>query len=314
MRKFWKSLKSVRLAIGLLATIAAGSLLATLIPQGQDSEAYFKAMPKILAELVTQLGLTRYFSSLLFLLPMLALFLNLGACTIDRFTRELKKKAAHRHGPDILHVGLLVLIAGSLMSFSGRQEGTVRLAPGESVELPGGETLNLVSFDFHQYEDGRPKDWVSKVTVTKGGMPVKPETEIRVNRPLRLGSLTLYQSSYSQDFALAVTAPDGTETRVARGGSYKAEGLDLFYMTTEPVQGGGMQIVARVKSAAGASALRVPKEGVQIGAFRAALLPSLSTGLEAVVDPGYLVVLVALALVGLGTALTFIQKLKDMHE
>jgi hypothetical protein len=213
-----------------------------------------------------------------------------------------------------LTVGLLVLIAGSLMSFSGRQEGTVRLAPGESVELPGGETLNLVSFDFHQYEDGRPKDWVSKVTVTKGGMPVKPETEIRVNRPLRLGSLTLYQSSYSQDFALAVTAPDGTETRVARGGSYKAEGLDLFYMTTEPVQGGGMQIVARVKSAAGASALRVPKEGVQIGAFRAALLPSLSTGLEAVVDPGYLVVLVALALVGLGTALTFIQKLKDMHE
>lgn len=322
MKEFWKKLKSVRLAIGLIAFIAAGSILATLIPQGKESAYYLGAMPRIVAEIVTQTGLTRYFSSILFLLPMLAFFLNLGACTVDRLSRELRKKGGRRHGPDILHVGLLLLIVGSLVSFSGRQEGAVRLAPGDSVDLPAGESLTLKAFDYLTYDDGRPKDWVSTVDIAKEGKTVRAGVEIRVNRPLRLGALTIYQSSYSQEFLLAVKAPDGAETLVARGKSFQAPGIDIFYMTTEPSTepsvvasgSGGMRIVARVKVGSGeAAAVRVPKEGVALGAYRAEMRAALTTGLEAVVDPGYGVVFAAFVMIGLGTALTFAQKLKDVN-
>ena len=80
MRGFWKKLTSIKLSIILISAIVAGSLLATLIPQG-------------------------------------------------------------------------------------RAEGSVRLSADESVELPGGEVLRLVRFTDSRYEDGRPKDWTSVVSI-----------------------------------------------------------------------------------------------------------------------------------------------------
>ena len=233
MREFWKKLKSVKLAIVLIATIAVGSLLATLIPQGGTSEEYFKLYPKLIAELVTQTGLTRYFRSILFLIPIFLFFINLGACSLDRFLRELHKKGRRRHGPDILHVGLLLLIVDCIVSFSGRAEGSVRLSEGESVELPGGEVLRLVSFTDSRYADGRPKDWTSVVSIAKDGKPLKENVEIRVNKPLRIGNVSLYQASYASDLGVVVTDPAGKTTRLAKGETFEDKGFSVFFMTTE---------------------------------------------------------------------------------
>ena len=310
MREFWKKLKSVKLAIGLIAVIALGSLLATLVPQGKAAEEYFKIFPKILAELIVQTGLHRYFSSILFLIPVFLFFINLGACTIDRLLRELRKKNRRRHGPDILHIGLLILIVGGLVSFSGREEGTVRLKAGDAVELPGGETLKLVRFTDERYDDGRPKDWTSLVTIEKEGKIVKPETEIRVNKPLRVGSLTIYQASYASEVELVFVDPSGSETHLAKGDTFEDGPFSAFFMTVE----GENTALLMVKGSSMDGLLRVGAEGAKVGAFTVALGKVLSTGLQAVRDPGYPFVLVALILVGLGTALTFYQKLKDMES
>jgi cytochrome c biogenesis protein ResB len=316
VQKFWKKLKSITLAITLISILAAGSLLATLIPQGKASEEYFKLYPKIVAELVVQTGLGRFFSSILFLIPALLFFVNLGACTIDRLLRELRKKGKHRHGPDILHVGLLVLVVGSLVSFSGRQEGTVRLAAGDSVELPGGEVLHLVKFTDERYDDGRPKDWTSVVNLEKEGKVVVEGREIRVNSPLRVGDVTLYQSSYSADLGLTVTTPGGAVTELSRGESYEDTKLSVFFMTTEadPAEDSGARAVLRVKSAGQNGAVRAGSAPVDIDGYKVATKAILSTGLQAVRDPGYPLVLAALILIGAGTALTFFQKLKDVNE
>lgn len=310
MREFWKKLKSVKLAIGLIAVIALGSLLATLVPQGKAAEEYFKIFPKILAELIVQTGLHRYFSSILFLIPVFLFFINLGACTIDRLLRELRKKNRRRHGPDILHIGLLILIVGGLVSFSGRKEGTVRLKAGDAVELPGGEVLKLMRFTDERYDDGRPKDWTSLVTIEKEGKIVKPETEIRVNKPLRVGSLTIYQASYASEVELVFVDPSGSETHLAKGDTFEDGPFSAFFMTVE----GENTALLMVKGSSMDGLLRVGAEGAKVGAFTVALGKVLSTGLQAVRDPGYLFVLVALILVGLGTALTFYQKLKDMES
>ena len=315
MRGFWKKLKSVRLAILLISVIALGSLLATLIPQGEPNDQYFKLYPKIVAELVTQTGMTRFFTSILFLIPALLFFVNLGACTVDRVLRELHKKGKRRHGPDILHVGLLILMVGGAISFSGRAEGSVRLSAGESVQLPGGEVLHLVRFTDDRYEDGRPKEWTSVVNLEKDGKPLRTEVEIKVNSPLKVGGVTLYQASYAADLDVLVADPAGKTTRLARGGSFKDKGLSIYFMTTEssPAPGGEDLALLSVKGSGKDGVVRVGKSGVQIGTYKAVVESTLSTGLQAVSDPGYPLVLAALILIGLGTALTFFQKLKDVE-
>jgi len=295
VREFWKKLKSIKLAIALIVILATGSLLATLIPQGKASEEYFKLYPKFVAELVVQTGLNRFFSSILFLVPALLFFINLGACALDRLVRELRKKNKRRHGPDILHVGLLLLIVGGIVSFSGRQEGMVRLAAGESVALPNGEILPVVNLE-------------------KDGTLLKENVEIRVNKPLRIGAITIYQNSYSAALAVAVSAPDGSVTTLARGESFEAEGIRIFFMTTEKkpgVETGETQAVLRVQGGGLDGAVRVDSQGILVGRYAVATTQVLSTGLQAVSDPGYPFVLVSLILIGLGTALTFAQKLND---
>ncbi len=316
MYKFWKRLKSIKLAIALIVVITIGSLLATFVPQDEARETYFQIYPKLIAELLTQTGLSRYFSSILFLIPILLFFVNLGACTIDRFLREIRRTSRRRHGPDILHFGLLILMIGSVISFSGRTEGSVSLVEGESVQLPSGELLKLRSFTDERYEGGRPKAWISVVDLEKNGIPLRSAVEIQVNKPLHVGDMTIYQSSYSSDLRLTLTGPDGKARILERGDSFQDGSLSMLFMTSKPpAQGNGETFaIIRVKNTGEDRLVEVGAEGIQIGEYRAAANLMLSTGLKAVKDPGYLFVLVALILVGVGTALTFFQKLKELES
>jgi len=311
LRKFWRFLTSLRLAIGLIIALVVGSTLATLIPQGLRSEEYGARYPKLVATLVVETGLGHYFSSLLFLLPVFAFFFNLLACTVNRLVRELKKKGIRRHGPDILHIGLLVLIVGSLVSYSERKEGSVTLRPGDSVDLPGGETLVLKSFTDERYENGRPSDWTSVVDLTKAGKALKSGVPIRVNTPLRIGAVTIYQSSYGSEATLEITEPDGKTTIVDKGASLASGEVELFFMTVD-TKGSEPQALLRVTGVPGTDLVRLGSAQTDIGPFKAAFRTTPTTGLQAVTDPGYPIVLAGLILVALGTTFTFIRKLKEL--
>jgi len=85
-------------------------------------------------------------------------------------------------------------------------------------------------------------------------------------------------------------------------------------MTTEKkpgVETGEAQAVLRVQGGGLDGAVRVDSQGILVGRYAVATTQVLSTGLQAVSDPGYPFVLVSLILIGLGTALTFAQKLND---
>jgi cytochrome c biogenesis protein ResB len=221
VKRFIAWITSMRLAIGLIAYLAIACVLATLMPR------YFE----------------RFFGSVWFVFPAFLFFANLSACTVTRLLRGLQKRGGRRHGPDILHLGLMVLVIGSLWSFSGHRQGAVSLVPVDSVSLPDGSVLFLDDFRFERYPDGRPRDWVSVVSVVKDGEPILDGIEIRVNDPLRYGGWSYYQASFE-------------ESSTASGTGY-------------------------------------------------------ASGIEAVSDPGYPLVLVALALVAIGTTWTFAQKLKE---
>jgi len=308
VKKFIEWITSIRLAIGLIAYLAITCILATLVPQGLADEEYRAMYPKIVAQLVVQTGFGGFFGSILFIIPAFLFFANLSACTIKRFLRELKKKSKRRHGPDILHIGLMALVIGSIWSFSGHQQGSVTLAPGDGVNLPDGSILHLDDFRFERYPDGRPRDWISVVSISKDGKSIKEKIEIRVNKPLRYADLTFYQVSYEEVPSLVLADATGTEMTLAQGEERIVGETAYFFMAPDE---DGKRAVMRIGSgAAGKTIKAVPGEtagDLKVIGLRA----QLATGIEAVSDPGYPLVLVALALIAIGTTWTFAQKLKE---
>jgi len=324
VNKLLDKLSSIKLAIGLIVYLAVTGILATLVPQGLAFEEYQALYPRLLADLVFQTGFSHFFNSILFILPALLFFANLSVCTVKRFVREIRRKGPKRFGPDILHLGLMLLVLGSIWSYSGHQQGAVTLSPGEGVELPDGSTLVLRDFRFEQYDDGRPKDWISTVDLSKNGQTIKEGYQLKVNAPLRHAGLTLYQASYSQRSSLILRDAEGHEFRLGQGESLELGGLSVFFMAPEGTDPAGDGVLAadqqpdnaravvQLSDADGQRVERLAPGSVLGDVIVIGFRNELATGIEAVDDPGYPLVLVALILIAFGTALTFIQKLKEL--
>lgn len=308
VRKLLRFLKSVKLAVGLIAWMALTGILSTLVPQGREAGFYLQSWPGPVGRLIVGSGFSRFFTSVLFLVPAGLFFVNLAACTVDRFLREIRRPARRRHGPDILHLGLLVLVVGAVLSFSGRQTGYVQLAKGDRVEMAGGRLLVLEDFAYLAYEDGRPRDWISTVRIERDGRDEVGPSALRVNHPLRLGRMSIYQVSHSVESLLAVTDPAGGEHLLGQGDQASQGGATFLFMARDAdedravvrIEAAGRTEVVRLSAGDGAG-------GFSVQGFRDVDI----TGLEAVVDPGYPVVIAALVLIMTGLALTFIRKIGD---
>lgn len=191
-----KYISSLKLTAGVIISIIVVSIPATLIMQNQSHDFYLQRFPGNWGHLILALELDHFFSSIIFLALIAVFWINLFSCTVKRFIRQVQKLGKGRFGPDILHIGLLLLIAASLISFMTRQEGSVFLKAGDSMVLPSGRYMNMEEFIFEQYPDGRPKSWISRVNISESSDMTGEPVEIAVNRPLRIDGLVLYQASY----------------------------------------------------------------------------------------------------------------------
>ena len=333
--KFWepayKFLKSTKLAIVLILYLAVTSGLSTFIPQGEEISLYYQNYSPGLAWLVTSTQFYRFFQSIPFILPVVVFFLNLLTCSIVRLVKRLKSKSKKRFGPDIIHFGILLLIVGALLSPSGRKEEMVFLGEGDSTTLSGGYELVLKTFEFLKYEDGRPKDWLSEVDVIKDGDVVKSHT-IEVNKPLKIGKLKVFQSSYSQDMTATLSDLDGETFEIMPGDYYTARnsiivfrGVEIDpsaekvdnsgccppnsgYAVFEELSGQGEDMGHTVTAV-----YRVGVSEVIDGFTIEKICISNQTGLQVVEDPSFLPVLISLILIGFGISLAFIQKIGDKN-
>jgi cytochrome c biogenesis protein len=196
VKRFFAALRSLKLTIILVIYLVMASAVSTLIPQGENEAHYRLRYPSALAELVLAAGMDHFFSAPLFLAPSFCFFVNLSACTIFRFRRELRKKTRRNFGPDILHGGLILFIIAALMSVFNRMEGSIMLFKGQTALLPNGNTLVLDDLEYQHYENGRPKAWISYLTVLHEGRSLFASYPLEVNHPLRLRGFSLYQNSY----------------------------------------------------------------------------------------------------------------------
>ncbi len=110
-----------------------------------------------------------------------------------------------RLGVYIVHLSILVLLAGALMGARFGFDGYVNLPEGQAtdqIQLTDsdqtrelGFTLRCDDFDVSFYDSGQPKEYRSRLTVLDGDN-ILLQKDIVVNKPLRFRGIGIFQSSY----------------------------------------------------------------------------------------------------------------------
>lgn len=313
-KSIYNFFKSIKLAIVLILFIIITSSLATLIPQDKDIDFYINVFGRFLAWIIVTSDFDNFFRSVIFIVPVTFFFINLSTCTFHRFNTRLMKNSKKRFGPDILHIGLLVMIIGGVITFFGREEGFANLEVGDDIKLPGGYTMTLTDFEFLKYEDGTPKDWISTVKVQKGDKVIHESFPIEVNLPLKVGNVKLYQSSYNINSFIMVTDPDGTGYRLSLGQMIPVGDDGYILRDVVPHKTDSSRSVAHFDfwqnhEITDHFDYRISDT---IDIYRISSMDrKMSTGLQMVRDPGYYPILIGLLLLTLGLFITYIQKIGD---
>jgi len=230
MKSIIKSLSSVKLAIVLLIIITLATMLGTFIPQQRSPEEYIARYGQ-LANLFQRLQLTQLYKSWWFIALLFLFSLNIIVCTLDRFSPKLKRTFRPRlivepkeisvlklndklrknmdlqtakkeitilgwFGADIVHLGILTIIAGGIISGIGGFKRSLTFNEGNVHDIPRAEfKLRLEKFETELYPSGAVKDWKSTLTVLEEDKPVLKKI-VEVNHPLSYKGYVFYQSGY----------------------------------------------------------------------------------------------------------------------
>lgn len=197
----YDALRSIKLAAVLIALIAILSVAGGVIPQDRQASFYAEHFPRASAAILA-LGLNKVFTGIPFLAIVAVFTVNLTVCTFHRLARELgKPRRERRHGPDLLHVGLIVFIFGSLLTARTRTEALFFLGRGESARLPDGATLTALELREERYPDGRPKFWETSLTIDASA--AEAAAAVKGAAAAGVGASTLAQGpeqGYGEDF------------------------------------------------------------------------------------------------------------------
>jgi cytochrome c biogenesis protein len=193
----WGSLTSIRLTVFLLLILAAVAVLGTLVPQDQPLGQYLSLYGEGLGGVLYGWGLARIYYSPWFLLPMGLLAVNILACVVQGLPRAIRRsfrpftpEAAltlpergrgvrqetlpdreiylvqrgrlRPLGPYLVHLAILLILAGGLIGKFWGIEGTLPLDQGEAartfqvghLERPLNFQVRLDKFQVQFYDGG----------------------------------------------------------------------------------------------------------------------------------------------------------------
>jgi len=118
----------------------------------------------------------------------------------DKHCLLARKRVLGLFGSDVVHVGLLIILAGGIISGLAGQRGSLSLSENQTAPVPGAHfSIRLDKFITEYYPDGNIKDWKSKLSVIEGSQELYQKT-IEVNHPLNHRGFVFYQSGYGWDW------------------------------------------------------------------------------------------------------------------
>ena len=118
----------------------------------------------------------------------------------DRSFLLARKKTSGLFGADIVHLGLLIILAGGIFSGLSGLKSHLSFSEGEALAVPNADfQIRLDRFETEFYESGQVKDWKSTLTVLEDGKELQTKI-IEVNHPLSYKGYMFYQSGYNWDW------------------------------------------------------------------------------------------------------------------
>jgi hypothetical protein len=211
-------------------------------------------------------------------------------------------------------MGLLVMIIGGVITFFGREEAFGTLEIGDEIQIPGGYSMILKDFEFLKYENGSPRDWISTVDVYRGDRIIVESYPIEVNRPLKVGNVKLYQSSYKIYSYISLSDEEGRHYRLSAGQmiALNDEGYilkDVISENSNPSLSIAQFDHWKDNKIINHLNFRISEK---IGIYEILSMErTMVTGLQMVRDPGYYPVLAGLLLLALGLFTTYFQKIYE---
>ncbi len=325
--RLYDALRSIKLAVALLVLLALFAIVGGIIPQEKAIDYYLTKFPGTGAHIILGMGIDHIFSSIEFLIVAAVFAMNLTVCTLHRLANEFTKPfRKRRHGPDLLHLGLIILLFGGIMTARTRTESVINLRKGESADLPDGSKISLVDLAYEQYPDGRPKSFASVVTMSRAPRSGEhadaaattaadsslAQRTIKVNAPLRGKGFSIYQQNWHAEQQAELSDAMGLRFRLDPGMKEEfSDGFALFMAKGQTPETANDAIFLLEKG--GVRTVVKASIGQPVGPFTfSGLINESISGLAIVTDKGYPYVAAGFILVMLGVFITYIRKLKGM--
>lgn len=195
--KILKFIRSIKFGITLLIIIIILSIIVSFIPQNMDENYYKNNFSPIITNIIFSTNLHRFYTSITFLLLISLFFINLVYCTIYRIIKKSKTKN-YNIGPDIIHSGIIFILIGGFISFWTRVEDFNWFKKGEIINIDDKKYLKIQNIDLIKYPDERPKDYITEVEIYDKNSNKLNKFQIRVNHPLKIKNISIYQNSYKE--------------------------------------------------------------------------------------------------------------------
>ena len=206
MSRFYRILSSVRLFLVLLGALILWSVIATIIPQGLDDGVYVRQYGAGGAAFLRILGFTDFFGSVHLAVLLALMEVNLILCTVPRLVRRVRSDVRRRsdaddtrsrnrawwdrvqpYAADIIHLGLIVVLAGGVLLSVTREQQEVLVPTGATVELAlEGIEVTVVDSQEITNENGVVIDWTIDLLVAD-----TPVT-LAINDPVEVAGLRFH--------------------------------------------------------------------------------------------------------------------------
>jgi cytochrome c biogenesis protein len=113
---------------------------------------------------------------------------------------DARKHVLGIFGSDVVHLGILVILAGGIISGLAGRRSNLTFIEKQTLLVPGAPfSVRLEQFSTEFYTNGSVKDWKSRLAVLEGDRTVL-EKSIEVNHPLSYRGYVFYQSGYGWDW------------------------------------------------------------------------------------------------------------------
>lgn len=122
------------------------------------------------------------------------------AAAVNKISLLARKKVLGWFGSDIVHLGLLVILAGGIVSGIAGFRTDLTLRESQVLAIPKADfSVRLDKFETEYYPNGSVKDWKSHLTVMENDS-ARLSKVVEVNHPLSYKGFVFYQSAYGWDW------------------------------------------------------------------------------------------------------------------